>query len=47
MSAALEYVIEPWFLGGGAETPPGLEFKVWKDEVEGKYGTKFTKSINY
>lgn len=44
-SASLDYVIEPWFLGGGAETPGGPEFKVWKEESEGKYGTKFGTSV--
>jgi hypothetical protein len=35
-SASLDYVIEPWFLGGGAEGPGGPEFKEWKEEAEVK-----------
>lgn len=45
-SAALGYVIEPWFLGGGASSPPGIEFNVWKTESESKYGIKFAKDIS-
>lgn len=45
-SASLDYVVEPWFLGAGAETPGGPEFKVWKEEAEAKYGTKFGTSLS-
>jgi len=45
-SASLDYVIEPWFLGGGAEGPGGPEFKEWKEEAEAKYGTKFGTSLS-
>jgi len=44
-SASLDYVIEPWFLGAGAEGPGGPEFKIWKEETEAKYGTKFGTSL--
>ena len=44
-SASLEYVVEPWFLGGGADSPAGQEFGEWKSEVETKYGTKFANSL--
>jgi len=44
-SASLDFVIEPWFLGGGAEGPGGPEFKTWKEETEAKYGTKFATSL--
>jgi len=44
-SAKMTAVVEPWFLGGGAESPPGQAFKEWADEMAGKYGTKFVKSI--
>merc|ERR1719491_64971 len=44
-SASLDFVIEPWFLGGGAEGPGGPEFKTWKEETEAKYGTHFGTSL--
>jgi len=34
-SASLDFIVEPWFLGAGAETPGGPEFNQWKDETEG------------
>lgn len=43
--ASLDYIVEPWFLGGGADSPPGKEFGEWKDSVEPKYGTKFAASL--
>jgi len=45
-SASLDYVIEPWFLGGGADSEAGIEFGEWKDEAEAKYGTTFTNSLD-
>jgi len=45
-SATLTSVVEPWFLGAGADSPPGQSFKAWADEMEGKYGTKFVKDIS-
>jgi len=44
-SASLDYVVEPWFMGGGAESPAGVEFNEWAKEVQEKYGTKFFKSL--
>ena len=45
-SASLDYIIEPWFLGGGVDSPAGQDFKTWQDEVEGKYGTKFAAALS-
>jgi len=45
-SASLDYVIEPWFMGPGAEGPGGPEFKQWEAETVEKYGTKFTTSLD-
>ena len=44
-SASLDYIIEPWFLGGGASGPGGPEFKEWADASTSKYGTVFGTSI--
>jgi len=44
-SASLDYIIEPWFLGGGADSEMGKEFGEWKDSVEPKYGTTFATSL--
>eukprot|EP00571_Detonula_confervacea_P015420 CAMPEP_0172305802 /NCGR_PEP_ID=MMETSP1058-20130122/7022_1 /TAXON_ID=83371 /ORGANISM="Detonula confervacea, Strain CCMP 353" /LENGTH=385 /DNA_ID=CAMNT_0013017511 /DNA_START=24 /DNA_END=1181 /DNA_ORIENTATION=- len=44
-SASLDYVVEPWFLGGGATGPGGPEFKEWADESASKYGTAFETSM--
>ncbi|KAK1737707.1 putative dehydrogenase [Skeletonema marinoi] len=44
-SASLDYIIEPWFLGGGAEGPGGPEFKEWADSSTSKYGTVFGTSV--
>ena len=45
-SATMTAVVEPWFLGPGAESPPGQVFGEWAVEMEGKYGTKFVKDIS-
>lgn len=45
-SASLDYVIEPWFMGPGAEGPGGPEFKAWEAETEEKYGVKFATSLD-
>jgi len=45
-SASLDFVIEPWFLGGGASSDTGIEFGQWKEEAEAKYGTKFAASLD-
>ena len=44
-SASLDYIIEPWFLGGGATGPGGPEFKEWADDSTSKYGTVFGTSV--
>jgi len=44
-SAKLTTVVEPYFLGDGADSPPGKTFKAWADEMSAKHGTKFVKSI--
>uniref|UniRef100_A0A7R9WXV7 Gfo/Idh/MocA-like oxidoreductase N-terminal domain-containing protein n=1 Tax=Craspedostauros australis TaxID=1486917 RepID=A0A7R9WXV7_9STRA len=45
-SASMDYVVEPWFLGGGAESPAGEEFKQWQVDTEAKYGTTFAASLD-
>jgi len=45
-SATLTAVVEPWFLGAGADSPPGQTFKEWADEMESAHGTKFVKDIS-
>lgn len=45
-SASLDYIVEPWFMGAGGDSPAGQDFKTWQDEVEGQYGTKFTSSLD-
>jgi len=42
----LDYIIEPWFLGAGVDSPAGQDFKTWQDDVEAKYGTKFAVSLS-
>jgi len=44
-SASLDYIIEPWFLGGGAAGPGGPEFNDWAKESTAKYGTAFETSM--
>lgn len=44
-AAKLCYIIEPWFLGGGAEGPGGPEFAEYKKESEEKFGIGFGTSI--
>jgi len=44
-SASLDYVVEPWFLGGGKESPAGQEFAETQSEWESKYGVKFAPSV--
>uniref|UniRef100_A0A7S0J822 Gfo/Idh/MocA-like oxidoreductase N-terminal domain-containing protein n=1 Tax=Calcidiscus leptoporus TaxID=127549 RepID=A0A7S0J822_9EUKA len=45
-TAQLTAVVEPWFLGNGAESPPGQTFGVWAKEMAETYGTTFCKSID-
>jgi len=44
-SAEMTAVVEPYFLGPGAESPPGLKFGEWAKEMEAKHGTKFIKDV--
>eukprot|EP00591_Stephanopyxis_turris_P011109 CAMPEP_0195516636 /NCGR_PEP_ID=MMETSP0794_2-20130614/8147_1 /TAXON_ID=515487 /ORGANISM="Stephanopyxis turris, Strain CCMP 815" /LENGTH=402 /DNA_ID=CAMNT_0040645283 /DNA_START=60 /DNA_END=1268 /DNA_ORIENTATION=- len=44
-SASLDYIVEPWFLGGGAEGPGGPEFAEFQKEATEKYGTTFATSL--
>jgi predicted dehydrogenase len=44
-SASLDYIIEPWFLGGGADSEAGVEFAEWQSSVEKDYGTTFAGSL--
>jgi predicted dehydrogenase len=44
-SASLDFIVEPWFMGGGADSPAGVEFNEWAKDVQAKYGTKFFKSL--
>merc|ERR1719453_1133679 len=45
-SATMTAVVEPWFLGPGADSEPGKVFGEWATEMEGQYGTKFVKDIS-
>jgi len=44
-SAKLCYVVEPWFLGGGASGPGGPEFAEYRKATEEKFGVVFCSSI--
>jgi len=44
-SASLDYVVEPWFMGAGADSDAGKDFGVWQSEAEAKYGTTFAASL--
>jgi len=44
-SAVMPAVVEPFFLGAGADLPPGKAFKAWADEMAATHGTKFVKDI--
>lgn len=44
-SASLDYVVEPWFMGAGADSDAGKDFGQWQSEAESKYGTKFAVSL--
>lgn len=45
-SASLDYIIEPWFLGGGKDSPAGQDFATWQSEAEAKYGVKFATALS-
>lgn len=44
-SAKLMYIVEPWFMGPGAEGPGGPEFKVYMEKAGPEHGVKFFKSL--
>jgi len=42
----LAAVVEPWFLGGGKDSPPGETFGKWAAEMAEKHGTTFCKAVD-
>jgi len=44
-SAKLCYVVEPWFMGGGAEGPGGPEFTEFMEKAIEEHGVGFHKSM--
>ena len=44
-SASLDYIVEPWFLGPGAEGPGGPEFNDWAKDTAAAHGTVFGTSV--
>jgi len=44
-SAALDYIVEPWFMGDGSASPAGQDFAQWQEETEAKYGTTFIGNL--
>jgi predicted dehydrogenase len=44
-SASMDYIIEPWFMGAGADSPAGQDFASFQSEAESKHGVKFAKSL--
>jgi predicted dehydrogenase len=45
-SAKLTTIVEPFFLGPGADSDAGKAFNEWAAEMTKKYGTKFAKSVD-
>jgi hypothetical protein len=45
-SASLDFVVEPWFMGGGKDSPAGQEFAATQSEWEAKYGVKFVTALS-
>jgi len=43
--AKLCFIVEPWFLGPGAEGPGGPEFKEYKTKTEADHGVQFFTSL--
>jgi len=43
--AKLCYIVEPWFMGGGAKGPGGAEFAEFQKNTEKDYGVKFCLSV--
>jgi predicted dehydrogenase len=41
----LDYIIEPWFMGAGNDSPAGQDFATWQAEAESAYGTTFAASL--
>jgi hypothetical protein len=41
----LDYVVEPWFMGGGKDSEPGKDFSTWQADVERQHGTKFVTAL--
>jgi predicted dehydrogenase len=44
--ASLDFIVEPWFMGDGGDSPAGQDFKEFQSEAEAKYGVKFAKSMS-
>jgi len=44
-SGKLAYIVEPWFMGGGASGPGGPEFAEFQKKAEAEHGVKFFKSV--
>lgn len=44
--ASLDFIVEPWFMGAGSDSPAGQDFKEFQAEAEAKYGVKFAKSMS-
>jgi len=44
-SSKLTTIVEPYFLGAGASSEAGTEFKTWQKEVEADHNLTFLKSI--
>mmetsp|Transcript_8209 Transcript_8209/g.16852 ORF Transcript_8209/g.16852 Transcript_8209/m.16852 type:complete len:394 (+) Transcript_8209:109-1290(+) len=44
-SAKLCHIVEPWFLGGGADGPGGPEFAEFQKKSEEEHGVQFHKSV--
>ena len=42
----MDYIVEPWFLGAGSDSPAGQEFKEFQEDAESKYGVKFALSLD-
>ena len=45
-SGRLAAVVEPWFLGDGADSPPGKAFNAWAELVAESHNVDFHKSVN-
>jgi predicted dehydrogenase len=45
-SAKLCYIVEPWFLGGGASGPGGPEFAEFQKKSAEEHGVEFYKSVS-